>query len=400
MLSIILLGCIVHINRRLLLKRKNILGLIFCSLLLSSCGLIEKFKTPETGTESSENKTADSSTGPNDDLFSTQTANSDNAASENKTDGPSNITAIENSDAKKDDLEAIKNEFAGNSPAESQISESPAPEEKPKVADKPNDRTIAKAKAKSKATPIKVEEQEPQIKTDLADAKISSNSSDSALTNDIKTYKVQKGETLMQIAFKLYGDISRWKDLKKLNGAKLPRNSALQSNIALKYYAPETPFVWNPEGNPYMIKSGETLGTISNSVYKTPKKWKSIWENNKPMIKNPNIIYSGFTLYYKSEGMANYVQPKKEQPKKLVKLENNSIDTKIDEEINVESALSAIERLDQPTEEIKDIRSSTIRNSTVRPATPRQEDTSEQTMPPTIDDQPQVPSSSEEPLVE
>lgn len=129
----------------------------------------------------------------------------------------------------------------------------------------------------------------------------------------IKFYKVKKGETLMQIAFKIYGDMARWQDLKNLNQEKVSRNATLATGMSLKYQAPETEFVWNPIGVPYLINRGETLGIISNNVYQTPKKWKSIWENNKPLIKNPNVIFAGFTVYYiKEAGLAEFVQPKKE----------------------------------------------------------------------------------------
>jgi hypothetical protein len=142
----------------------------------------------------------------------------------------------------------------------------------------------------------------------------------------------------MQIAFRLYGDISKWKDLKELNGDKLSSSSRLKAGSMIKYDEPMEEFVWNPTGTPYLIQSGETLGIISNNVYNTPKKWKTIWENNRPLIKNPNIIYAGFTLYYKSEGMANYVMPKKE------------------------IELSAIDRLGTTTEEVQDIRSAIERS--------------------------------------
>jgi nucleoid-associated protein YgaU len=115
----------------------------------------------------------------------------------------------------------------------------------------------------------------------------------------IQIYKVQKGETLMQIAFKLYGDISRWKELKKMNGDKLAANKSLKTKTALKYIPPAEKFIWNPEGKAYLIKNGENLCNISTNVYKTSRKWKKIWENNKPLITNPNRIYAGFTIYYK-----------------------------------------------------------------------------------------------------
>ena len=140
--------------------------------------------------------------------------------------------------------------------------------------------------------PGTIEEQAPEIKVQplkVEDPK----------KNAVQIYKVQKGETLMQIAFKLYGDISRWKELKKMNGDKLAANRSLKTRTALKYIPPAEKFIWNPEGKAYLIKNGETLGNISTNVYKTSKQWKNIWENNKPLITNPNRIYAGFTIYYK-----------------------------------------------------------------------------------------------------
>ena len=30
--------------------------------------------------------------------------------------------------------------------------------------------------------------------------------------------------------------------------------------------------------------------------------WKNIWNNNKPLIRDPNKIFAGFTLYYLENG--------------------------------------------------------------------------------------------------
>jgi nucleoid-associated protein YgaU len=149
-------------------------------------------------------------------------------------------------------------------------------------------------------------------------------------SGSVQTYKVQKGETLMQIAFKIYGDVSRWKDLKQMNNNKITANNSLRSLTEIKYMAPAHKFVWEPTGTPYIIKTGETLGTISNSVYQTPKKWKKIWENNKPLIKNPNVIYAGFTVYYKAPAdLAD------QQTTKQNEFEINNIDEEIS---NIQSA--------------------------------------------------------------
>ena len=117
-----------------------------------------------------------------------------------------------------------------------------------------------------------------------------------------KTYQVQKNETLMMIAFKLYGDYGKWKELANYNRDTLKGSTVMRTGMNLKYMAPAEEFVWNPQGLPYLIRTGDTLGLISNSVYQTPKKWKLIWDNNRPLIKDANKIFAGFTLYYLESG--------------------------------------------------------------------------------------------------
>lgn len=273
------------------MKNKTMFKILFLSLVLSSCGLIERFKTPEQPTDGTQAGATDevaaapasTSADATDDLFSKTM----DETSEHHTDNPSNISAND------PDLKSLEDEFSADRPGET-VKES----------------QIALTPDRSSEQHVEVSEALPEIKSEPETPAYSE-------AGQVKTYKVKKGETLMQIAFKLYGDISKWKDIKNMN-AGIGNNTALRANTELKYRAPETPFVWNPAGTPYLIKTGETLGTISNSVYSTPKKWKSIWENNKPLIKNPNIIYAGFTLYYTNGGMANYVQPKSEQPKQQI----------------------------------------------------------------------------------
>lgn len=117
------------------------------------------------------------------------------------------------------------------------------------------------------------------------------------MSNEESTYKVEKNETLMIVAFKIYGDYSKWRDLANWNRETLNGKTVLSTGMNLKYMAPKEKFEWQPSGNPYLIKTGDTLGRISNVSYGTEKHWKDIWNNNKPLIKDPNIIFAGFTLY-------------------------------------------------------------------------------------------------------
>lgn len=268
------------------MKNKSILKILFLSLVLSSCGLIERFKTPEQPTDSKDatEVAATPSADATDDLFSKTMEESSEVST--ASDNPSNL----DSSSTDSDLKSLEAEFSSTAPNETVVKES----------------SIELTPDRSQEAPVVVEEALPEIKEEVETPAYSE-------AGSVKSYRVQKGETLMQIAFKIYGDISKWKEIKNMNSGVISNNTSLKANTELKYRAPETPFVWNPAGEPHLIKNGETLGTISNAVYATPKKWKTLWENNKPLIKNPNVIYAGFTLYYTKADMANYVQPKSEQ---------------------------------------------------------------------------------------
>lgn len=273
--------------------------------MLSSCGLIEKFKTPENAGNDSQASATDSGTtdiaeasdnsnqvGENpDDLFE------DVAAEETNTSDERNV-AMETTDPTKEapgnlnnELKSLEQEFATTTPIEPEKSNTETP-------------------------PVNAEVM-PEIKSDdMAFEEKNLEISSSETHNNsgkAQNYSVKRGETLMQIAFKLYGDISKWKELKDLNSNLLGSSAQLRTGATLKYIAPAKPFKWNPSGTPHLIRTGETLGTISNSYYGSARKWKIIWENNKPMIKNPNLIYAGFTLYCPDKKLGNYVQPEEFQ---------------------------------------------------------------------------------------
>ena len=68
--------------------------------------------------------------------------------------------------------------------------------------------------------------------------------------------------------------------------------------MRLLYYEPKRSFSYLPDGNPFLIKRGHSLSKISDIVYENWERWPEIRNNNSDLIKNPNKIYAGFTLYY------------------------------------------------------------------------------------------------------
>lgn len=64
----------------------------------------------------------------------------------------------------------------------------------------------------------------------------------------------------------------------------------------------------------YTIKSGDSLSKIAKTHYGDASKWKDIFEANKSIIKNPNLIYPGWALILPD------TPPKEEKkPAKVVK---------------------------------------------------------------------------------
>ncbi|MFT6071098.1 MAG: nucleoid-associated protein YgaU [Bacteriovoracaceae bacterium] len=132
----------------------------------------------------------------------------------------------------------------------------------------------------------------------MADAPPASDNSDMTEVSEQSEYIIQKNDTLMLAAWKIYGDTSRWRELESLNQEKL-HNGQIWTGETLVFNRPDSEFVWNPEGSPYLIQGGDTLGVVSNKVYESPKHWKAIWYNNRDLIRNPDLIFAGFTIYYK-----------------------------------------------------------------------------------------------------
>ena len=51
-----------------------------------------------------------------------------------------------------------------------------------------------------------------------------------------------------------------------------------------------------PEAQYYTVVKGDTLSKISKEYYGDPMKYPAIFEANKPMLKDPDLIYPGQVL--------------------------------------------------------------------------------------------------------
>lgn len=123
----------------------------------------------------------------------------------------------------------------------------------------------------------------------------------SSSTGDGESHTVQRGETLMKIAFEAYGDLYKWRTIYEANRDKIQDPNLITTGTVLTIPKSSDVASNSRNGEKYQIKRGDTLGTISKDVYGTPTKWKKIWDNNREQIKDPNRIFAGFYLYYVPE---------------------------------------------------------------------------------------------------
>lgn len=143
------------------------------------------------------------------------------------------------------------------------------------------------------AAPAIRAEQVPIVKNEI----VKSEKPVSRQRNGSMMYKVRKNDTLMKIAFQAFADPLRWKEIYEDNKAKVKGLQKLTIGdtflVRVANFANIT-----RNGLPYFINRNDTLAKIANKVYGIAERWPHIWKNNPELIRDPNLIYAGFTLYY------------------------------------------------------------------------------------------------------
>lgn len=148
--------------------------------------------------------------------------------------------------------------------------------------------------------PVKEEammEEEPLLKEELVEQKPMIRDDGLGKQGSVLQYNVETGDTLMLISYKLYGHHREWKNLLAQNRGSIKNYKSLAPGTVLNFNPPSVPPM-APSGLPYLIKMGDSLSKIAGKVYGNIMKWKPIYKNNSREITNPNLIFSGFTIYY------------------------------------------------------------------------------------------------------
>lgn len=116
------------------------------------------------------------------------------------------------------------------------------------------------------------------------------------------TYTVQPGDTFSEIAFKHYGEESKWFDIAqanpKVDPTRLRVGQALKLPARVALQEVNEPLPPAPEGvKTYTIRPGDSLSTVAKVYYGDPTLWRTIYNFNRDKIgDNPNAIQAGMAL--------------------------------------------------------------------------------------------------------
>lgn len=141
--------------------------------------------------------------------------------------------------------------------------------------------------------------------TDKQDANVS----DGSNSSEAVVYEVKKGDNLWKIAEHFYKSGYNFVDIIKEN--KLNRSGAVEVGQKLtipkvepkKITVKEVPSIQKTEsvkasidGDTYKTVKGDSLWSVAVRAYGDGYKWTKLYEANKKLVSNPNVLYSNLDL--------------------------------------------------------------------------------------------------------
>jgi len=121
----------------------------------------------------------------------------------------------------------------------------------------------------------------------------------SKIAGQVGIYQVSKdGETPRMIAFKLYADPLKARDLIKMNPELKHDEQSLKGDSLVFYVVPEVANIFRKDGIPYNVIKNDWITKISKEIFNDMKKWIKIWRNNDVFTRNPHLIKVGDLLYW------------------------------------------------------------------------------------------------------
>lgn len=106
-------------------------------------------------------------------------------------------------------------------------------------------------------------------------------------------YTVQPGDTLSEIASRLYGNAGKYPVIFEANLEVIKDPNLIYPGQILRIIKPP---VGQAPSDTYTVKAGDTLSKIAKQFYGDARKYSIIFEANRNILKDPNIIHPGQIL--------------------------------------------------------------------------------------------------------
>jgi nucleoid-associated protein YgaU len=106
-------------------------------------------------------------------------------------------------------------------------------------------------------------------------------------------YTVQAGDTLSKIAGRLYGNAGKYPLIFEANLEVIKDPNLIYPGQILRIIKPAA---GQPLSRTYTVKPGDTLSKIAKQFYGDARKYSIIFEANRDMLDDPNIIKPGQNL--------------------------------------------------------------------------------------------------------
>jgi nucleoid-associated protein YgaU len=120
---------------------------------------------------------------------------------------------------------------------------------------------------------------------------------------------VLPGDNLWKIALKTYGDGMMWKQIVRENGLVDEDQIEVGSRLTLPLVIEDSEMIEKSKDivsldereriiaeDSYQVQPGDSLWRIAVRAYGDGYKWMSIFKANPNLIRNPDLLYVGWTI--------------------------------------------------------------------------------------------------------
>ncbi len=121
-------------------------------------------------------------------------------------------------------------------------------------------------------------------------------------------YEPRRGETLRQVADSLWGNADAWRSIWQLNRDRVRNPGFLESGITLRL--PDRPGPPGPlPANPIAVRPGDTLWDLAGRLYGDSWAWPLLWGWNRTLVRDPHWIFPDQRLHWQVHGTLHSVRP-------------------------------------------------------------------------------------------